>query len=345
MILDWLETAYARILDRRARRYATGRWPSERLSRPTISVGNLTMGGAGKTPVVALLAARLAEQGHRPAVLSRGYGRRSRGTVVVSEGGGPLVSADEGGDEPVELARRLPGVCVVVARRRAEAARVAAGLGAEVFLLDDGYQHLAVRRDLDLLLLDATDPFGGGHFPPRGRLREGIPAVSRADAVIFTRAERPAGPETLAAIARWNPSAAVFHARFRVAGPFDEQGAYAEPSGPAVAVCGVARPQTFAAALSEARVRAAELLVFPDHHRYGRSDRNRIHEALERTEAGWVVTTGKDEAKLRGRLAAPLLALRLEVEIAEPEFWTLLESRVGKNACRAGTAGGSASSR
>ena len=328
MILDSLEAAYSGILEARARRYAEGRLPSTRLSRPTISVGNLTMGGTGKTPTVALLAARLAAQGMRPAVLSRGYGRRTAGTVVVSRGAGPLVTPDEGGDEPVELALRLPGVPIVVARRRADAAGVAEELGAGVFLLDDGYQHLAVRRDLDLLLLDARDPFGGRHFPPRGRLREGIPALARADAIVFTRADEPPGPEALATIARWNPRAPLFHARFTAARIEEEPGATGA-SAAAIGVCGVARPRTFLEALSRAAVPVSQLLVFPDHHRYGRRDLARIAAAATRAGAGRIVTTGKDAAKLRGRVGLPLAVVRLDVEIVEPEFWTFVASRIG----------------
>ena len=330
MMLDAVESAWARLLEARARRYAEGRSTSERLSRPTISVGNLTMGGTGKTPVVALLAARLAAAGMRPAILSRGYGRRSRGAVVVSRGDGPLVGPDEGGDEPVELAARLPGVLVVVARRRAEAATLASERGAGVFLLDDGFQHLAVRRDLDLLLLDAKDPFGGGHFPPRGRLREGLSGIARADAILVTRADEPAACDVREAVARWSPATPIFHARIRAAGLFDSAGTPAPPSGAALGVCGVARPRSFLASLSSAGIRVAGLLVFRDHHRYGERDVARIRRAAGRAGASWIVTSGKDAVKLRGRVGLPLSELRLEVEIVEPEFWSLVWSRVGR---------------
>ncbi len=165
LIFDPFSRLYGSLVEARARLYATGRLRSRRLPYPTISVGNITLGGTGKTPVVEWLARRFRFEGRRPAILSRGYGRRSRGVVVVSEGDGPLVDADRGGDEPVELARRLPGVLIVAAERRAEGAAAAARLGADLFLLDDGFQHLAVQRDVNLLLLDARDPFGGGELP------------------------------------------------------------------------------------------------------------------------------------------------------------------------------------
>jgi len=221
-----LSALYARVLEARARRYASGRARSHDLGLPVISVGNLTLGGSGKTPFVDFLARRFRFEGRRPAILSRGYGRSSRGVVVVSRGEGPLVGPDAGGDEPVELARRLPGVLVVVARRRVEAAQAARELGADLLILDDGYQHLAVRRDANLLLLDAGDPFGGGRFPPGARLREPLSALERADAFVFTRVAAGFPAEaSLRTLQRWNPRAPVFTARIRAAGLRDSEGA------------------------------------------------------------------------------------------------------------------------
>ena len=342
MIGHAIESLYGRLLEARARRYLSGRAPSEALSRPTVSVGNLTLGGTGKTPFVEHLAARLALDGHHPAILSRGYRRRSHGTVLVSDGRGPLVGADQGGDEPVALARALPGVIVVVARRRAEAAQAAERLGADVFLLDDGYQHLSVRRDLDFLLLDARDPFGEGHFPPWGRLREPLSALARADAFVFTRAEKTAPDSTLETLHRWNPAAPVFHARIRAAGLRDDRGA--SPSVPVdrfVAVCGIARPETFSAALQELGLSPRAILPFSDHHRYRRRDLVRIEQTARSTGSEWIVTTEKDAVKLSDRTRLPVAAIRLSVEIAEPGFWGLLASRL-RPAALAGAAPGTA---
>jgi tetraacyldisaccharide 4'-kinase len=301
-----------------------------------ISVGNLTMGGSGKTPFVEYLARRYRFEGRRPAILSRGYGRVSRGVVVVSRGDGPLVTPEAGGDEPVELARRLPGVPVVVARRRVEAAGAAKELGADLLLLDDGYQHLAVRRDANLLLLDAADPFGGGRFPPAGRLREPLSALERADAVVFTRAA--AGLPTEASrrtLARWNPRAPVFTARIHAAGLRDTEGAPVETGALAdrrlIAVCGVARPATFAASLSELDLSPEATLVFRDHHRYGSRDLERIRRTAERTGSTWLVTTEKDAVKLAGRTPVPALAIRLAVEIQEEGFFAFLHALLARS--------------
>lgn len=328
-----LSALYSRILESRARRYASGLAVSHRLPGPVISVGNLTLGGTGKTPFVEFLARRFRFEGRRPAILSRGYGRRSRRVVVVSTGQGPREEASEGGDEPVELARRLPGVVIVVARHRVDAAHVAEQLGADLFLLDDGYQHLAVRRDVNLLLLDAADPFGGGKFPPLGRLREPLSGLARADAFVFTRVERGApAAATLATVKEWNPDATIFTARFRTIGLWDEKGSRLEGPGLIerrfVAVCGVAQPESFAATLSELDLSAEETIVFADHHRYRERDLKRIRKAAERTGSTWILTTEKDAVKLSGRLNLPIAIARLAVEVVEPGFFSFLSARL-----------------
>jgi tetraacyldisaccharide 4'-kinase len=326
-----LERFWDRVLEARARRYASGRTTSERLDRPVVSVGNLTVGGTGKTPMVERLARWFLAEGKRPAILSRGYGRASRDVVVVSSGAGPLVGSDRGGDEPVELSRALPGAIVAVAPRRADAGRAVASLDPDVFILDDGYQHLALERDLDLLLFDAADPFGGLHYPPLGRLREPLSAIARADAIVFTRPQPGApGSAALDAIARENPSAPRFTARIRAARLSDERGTAApRPSRPFVGVCGIARPESFRMALAELDLAPAELLAFPDHRRYRAADMAKIASAVRRAgDDVVIVTTEKDAVKLSGRLPQPLLTVRLEVEIDEPDFFPFIRRRL-----------------
>ena len=331
--LSPLSGLYGAALAARARLYGSGRLRSERVSRPVVSVGNLTFGGTGKTPFVEFLARRLRFEGRRPAIVSRGYGRLSRGPVVVSDGNGPLVSADRGGDEPVAMARRLPAVPVVVAERRVEGARKAIDLGADLVLVDDGYQHLALRRDVDILLLDAADPFGGGHLPPSGALREPLSALRRADAFVFTRVDRasPSG-EAREELRRRNPEAPVFTARIRAAGLADDSGA--PVVSPAltgrrfVAVCGIAHPQTFTASLRELELAPEEVLDFPDHHRYGRRDLARIRRVADRTGSTWIATTEKDAVKLAGRTTLPIVVVRLEVDVLEPGFFPFLLARL-----------------
>ena len=325
-----LSALYDRVLEARARRYADGRSSSERLPLPTVSVGNLTVGGTGKTPFVLHLAERFLSRGSRPAILSRGYGRRSSEVVVVSRGEGPLVPPDEGGDEPVLLAWRLPGAIVVVAPKRADAARAALALSPDVFLLDDGFQHLSVQRDLDLVLLDARDPFGGGRYPPFGRLREPASALARAGAIVFTRAGGGHPDEKARReVARRNPSAPQFTAFIRPDGLVGADGAIAArpPSRP-LAVSGIAHPDEFLRTLDSMGIVPAETLAFEDHRRYGSADVERIVQAARAAEADGVLTTEKDLVKLSGRLPLPLFAVRLTVEVAEPEFPRLVAERL-----------------
>lgn len=324
-----LSALYDRLLEARARRYANGRSPSVRLSRPVVSVGNLTVGGTGKTPFVLHLAERFLSRGRRPAILSRGYGRRSREVVIVSRGEGPIVGPEEGGDEPVLIAERLPRAIVVVAPRRADAARAAEELAPDVFILDDGFQHLAVRRDVDLLLLDAADPFGGERYPPFGRLREPASALGRADGIVFTRpSEGFPTSSDLSRVARANPDAPVFHARIFPQGLTMASGGPAERPGRCVAVCGIASPASFLASLAALGVEPAETIVFPDHRRYREGDVARISAAVRRSASEAVVTTEKDAVKLGGLIPLPLVTVRLGVEMTSPAFYPWMEGRL-----------------
>jgi tetraacyldisaccharide 4'-kinase len=333
-----LESLWSRVLESRARRYAQGRIVSERLDRPVVSVGNITVGGTGKTPFVERLARWMLEEGRRPAILSRGYGRKSRKTVLVSDGSGdgPLAGPLEAGDEPVLLARRVPGAVIAVAPKRTDAARAAAAFSPDVYILDDGFQHLAVARDLDIALLDSADPFGGERYPPFGRLREPVAALRRADAIVFTR-PRPGAPSQAERerAAAESPGAALFTAQIRPAGFADERGKPADPPpDPFIAACGIARPDSFAETLEALGVRPKEILVFADHCRYESGDLQRIVAAARRHGAAALVTTEKDAVKLAGRLppALPLRSVLLDVELGEPEFFPFVRDRLfGKN--------------
>ena len=332
-----LSFLYGQAVQARAGLYKSGALRQHRLAAPVLSVGNITFGGTGKTPFVEFLARRLRFEGFRPAILSRGYGRRSRGVVVVSRGEGPVVSVETGGDEPVALAARLPGVVVVVAERRVAAGRAAALLHANLFILDDGYQHLALARDANLLLLDSRDPFGGGKLPPFGRLREPLSAMARADAIIFTRAERgEPSEEVLQTVARLHPGTPVFQARIRPDGLRDEEGSPVDLRDVArrrcVAVSGVAQPARFSAALRDLDLSPEEAFIFADHHRYSDRDLKQIRKAADRTGASLLVTTDKDAVKLAGRISLPIVTARLEVEILDPGFFPWLLARLGKRA-------------
>jgi tetraacyldisaccharide 4'-kinase len=307
---------------------------THRLGAPVISVGNVTVGGTGKTPCVAFLARLLRDAGHDVAILSRGYKRESRGRVEVSDGKKILRPPREAGDEPYLLALSCPGVRVVVDRDRCAAGRwLEARARVSAFILDDGYQHVRLARDLNLVLLDATDPTGGGALPPFGRLREPLAGLSRADAVIVTRSGQAFDAALVAqAIEKYcRPHTPVFHASHEVtglrliggrgeAGPLPPT-AFAEQ--PVAALSGVARPETFISDLLALRMKIVLRRDFGDHHRYTREEFSEFAAAAQSAGAAAIITTEKDAANLptetlSGR-GLPVYASRIEFRCREEE--------------------------
>lgn len=294
--------------------YRRGILPSGSLPRPVISVGNLTAGGAGKTPHVQFLARFLSGEGHRPAVLSRGYRRRTRGVVWASDGKGTVAGAREVGDEPALLARTLPGVPVLVGESRLAAGRECLrGADPDLFLLDDGFQHLALRRDLDLLLVDGETGFGNGRTLPLGPLREPPSHARFAHAVIATKCRDAAqGQRRLASIPPVpGPKAVSRLAPRAMVAPDGRVLPLPSPGEEAAAFCGLADDRHFLGTLRELGFRVREFLPFPDHHRYSLRDLERIRKAAGGLPA---VTTEKDLVRLPRDLPFPVLAVRVEVE-------------------------------
>ena len=276
------------------------------LTHPVISVGNLVVGGSGKTPVVAALARLLVERGERPAILSRGYGRRSTadGIVVISDRERVLEPVERSGDEPQMLARALPGVPVIVSPDRYLAGMLAERrFDCTVHLLDDGYQHLQLHRDIDLLLVSASDL--DESVLPSGRLREPIGAARAADALVVSAAGDDA--DTIAAALG---QTAVFRAvaRFgeaRALGGGAGGGAgTVVPRQRAVAVAGIARPDRFFASARAEGWDVGRELVYRDHHWFTARDIAAITAAAHESGAGVILTTEKDAVRL-GEVRAP----------------------------------------
>ncbi len=299
------------------------------LPAPVVSIGNLHWGGTGKTPLVAAAAGHLRDRGLTVAVLSRGYRRRSRGVKVVSVGDGPLLGPLLAGDEPVLLAGQLPGVAVVVGADRFEAGRHALERLApppELFLLDDGFSHLALARQLDIVALPAADPFGGGRLPPSGRLREPLASLARADAVVVTDCEGSAAG-LAEALAPYGFAGAAFASRTLLLPPRLLSGQPLPPDERVLAVAAIARPERFFAAVAAARVETVDRIRLPDHHDYDRRTVERIERAAREHGAGTVLTTAKDAVKLLGRIELPLAELPIRAE-PEAAFWRWLDRRL-----------------
>jgi tetraacyldisaccharide 4'-kinase len=291
-----------------------------------LCVGDLTLGGTGKTPTVLWLAGRLRAAGRRVAVVSRGYGREGgSGVRVVSDGRALLLDWRAAGDEPVLVASRLPGVPVLVGADRVAAGRRAVEeFAPEVIILDDGFQHRRLHRDRDLVLLDAGDPFGGERLFPRGRLREDPHGLRRAHALLVTRAgSGPAEPirKRLRSLA---PDLPVAWASHRACGLVDcRSGAVSALDRLRgmrfLALSGIARPVSFRQSLQELSLPPAEFLAYPDHYAYGAADLAEIERSARACRAQALVTTEKDAVRLAGRLPAelPAYALRIELEVLE----------------------------
>ena len=297
-----LTPLYATVVRARAAAYRRGWLRSYRLPAPVISVGNLSFGGTGKTPTVIGLVRELVRLGQRPAGLTRGYGRRGRDQVVVV-GPEPGLSVQQTGDEPMELARRLPGVPIVVDADRRQGGREALRRGADILVLDDGFQHLRIARDLDLVLLDAGDPWGGNHLPPRGRLREPVSALARASAVLITKLSVQPDEQLAAVRSRVHREAGelpIFGARMRpvrVRSPEGWQPIDVLAGRRVLAFAGLGRPADFARSLEDVGAEVVAKRFFPDHHDYS-DDELRQLEAEAQQEGAVLVTTGKDAVKL-----------------------------------------------
>jgi tetraacyldisaccharide 4'-kinase len=285
--------------------YTVGVLPTTRLQAPVISVGNLTMGGTGKTPMTIALGKQLLDSGHRVAILSRGYkGEHGGGPLLVSDGQRIHATANEAGDEALVIARNLPRALVAVARKRAQAgAWLERDYGVDVHLLDDGFQHLQLHRDLNLLVVDATNPFGGG-LPPRGRLREPLDAIRRADAVILSRTEvGHVYDELIEKIRRYKPGIPYFLAHqklvsLRKLGGDEELPLKALGSSRVVAFAGIGNPSQFLTTLAQAGLRVVQSFSFPDHHHYRGTDCQRLVRECEKLDVKSLITTEKDAEKL-----------------------------------------------
>ncbi|HEY6100801.1 MAG TPA: tetraacyldisaccharide 4'-kinase, partial [Anaeromyxobacter sp.] len=292
---------------------------------PVISVGNLAVGGAGKTPAAMAVARRLVARGRAVALLSRGYGAVRGDARVVSDGARVLLGAAEAGDEPALLARRLPGVRVLCGPRRTELARTAVeSLGADVLLLDDGFQHRALARDLDVVVLDGPDAFGNGRLLPAGPNREPRSALRRAHLVWLSRVDQadPAAVDRLRALALEATGRAPVESRHAPVDVLD--GALARGFGVealrgrrVLLLAGIARPAGFRRTVAALGGAIAAERLFPDHHRFGAGEIEAALREADGMRCEAVVTTEKDAVRLPPEAARDprIRVVRIDAEI------------------------------
>ena len=306
--LGWL---YGKIANVRNSFYDRGVFKSHSLRARTISVGNITTGGTGKTPLVAHVAKILADTGERVCILTRGYGRESSGRVLVSDGENVLVDARNGGDEPVELGRKLIGKAIVVADadRVSAAAWAKEKFGVTAFVLDDAFQHRRAKRDLDIVCIDATDPFGR-----RRLLREPVKNLTRADAIVITRSDLVRSIDDLVnEVGGFSPNTPIFRAASKLKHRDP-------PEANVFAFCGIGNPESFFSMLASEGFDIRGYLVFADHHRYTQDDIAEIESDAKASACEVLVTTEKDAVKLDGlKFQMPCLVAEIEVVIDDPD--------------------------
>lgn len=311
---------YGAIADLRQTLYRKGAFKSYDLKIPTISVGNLSVGGTGKTPLVSYIAEILAENGEKVCILTRGYGRENpKERVIVSDGERVFADALQAGDEPFELANKLLGKAVIIA----DANRAGAGFearekyGISAFILDDGFQHVRVKRNLDIVLVDATNPFGNYKVLPAGILREPIKNLQRADVVIISRANLVTESEILnlkSQISSFNSDCKIFVSKNKITKItklkdfFTKQETTAESEQSktpetrfqtrSAAFCALGNPENFFKQLREEGCDLTYTKAFPDHYFYSQSEILKTEKEAIAKGAEVLLTTAKDAAKL-----------------------------------------------
>jgi tetraacyldisaccharide 4'-kinase len=319
LILPPLSSLYGAVTRTRLSLYQRGTFRTTKLDRPVISVGNMTVGGTGKTPLVELVSKIIARTGKRVCILTRGYGRENpERQVIVSDGQAILATPTEAGDEPYLLATNLLGLAAVVSSAdRISAARDAIEVfGTECFVLDDGFQHLRLARDLNIVTVDATNPWGGGRLLPFGRLREPLSGLSRADCVVLTRCDQVNNLEPLREQIRdLTHGRPVFESTMQpVRTP--------APTGPVAAFCAVGNAKSFFKQLRQSGYEVAVEKAYRDHHSYTQKDIDDLTSSATSAGATHLITTAKDAVKLRTlRFSLPYSVFEIEIALKDEELF------------------------
>ncbi len=317
----------------------------KRLPCPVISVGNLTLGGTGKSPHVIAICSFLRRLGHKPCVLTRGYGGKAgKGPLVVSDGKGIRASAQSSGDEPLMIASKLEGVPVIAGSDRYRCGTYAAQyFGPTVFVLDDGFQHIRLYRDIDLVLIEAPNPLGSERVFPGGILRETPRTLGLADAAILTKCnEVPLGmlelvEEQIRQLVKTKPIFRSFYQpgniKIKYSGEIGSKSAKDLVSRNCFCFCGLARPDSFTRLLTDIGFKIKGSLQFSDHHFYSNKDLKKIGNMAKQKGAFIVLTTEKDFAKISsdkwGKINRELALAVVDINVKLPQsFWHFLSCRL-----------------
>ncbi|MBI4827178.1 MAG: tetraacyldisaccharide 4'-kinase [Nitrospirae bacterium] len=335
-----LSAIYRAILAARSFYYAHINKPG-RLPSKVISIGNITLGGTGKTPAVIAVAEHAKALGFNPCILTRGYKGKAKGPCFVSKRNRILLTAEEAGDEAFLMAEKLSGIPVVIGKDRYLAGKFALNKHnnkreeaecCNLFILDDGFQHIALHRDMDVLLIDATNPFSNERLFPEGRLREPIKAISRADIIVLTKsdtAEKASIDYAMRIIKRHNPDALIYMASHKptslVTISGEAEGIEKLQNKKVYVFTGIANPSYFKSILTSKGATVARFKKFRDHHKYTQREIDRIIKSADGME---IITTEKDLVKLKGmHNTEDIRALKIEFSIEE-EFYAKLFEKV-----------------
>lgn len=342
LILYFISFFYRLIVILRNWLYDKQIFTSVNLSCPVISVGNITVGGTGKTPCVIILAKILLRHGFKPAVISRGYGgEKTKKVNVVSDGSNILLAAEVAGDEPLMIARALPGVPVITGAKRAATGSAAVkDFGANIIICDDAFQHRKIARDINIVLLDYERPFSNGLLLPAGALREPPGSLKRANCLIVTRVDEKAAFDKDAQKIVDSFQLDVFLSRHVAKNVAKGDGAASMPlvalQGKKVcAFCGIAQPDSFRKLLLDARAEIISFDPYPDHYAYHSCDIVELKDKFIGYHADYLMTTEKDAVRLEKYpdFIKMLSILRMEIEIMPSE--KMLESFLMRRVCAA----------
>jgi tetraacyldisaccharide 4'-kinase len=315
------------------KRYALKK--QKRLPHKVVSIGNITLGGTGKTPATIALAEEARKRGFKPCILTRGYKGTAKGPCFVSKGEGTLLDEYQAGDEALLIAEKLKGIPIVKGKDRYNAGMFALSslpsvLSPDLFILDDGFQHWWLSRDKDILLIDSTNPFGNRRLPPLGSMREPLSAISRADIIVITKTDEVRGHNSkvkslLEEIKEYNSKTPVFFAGHRylkfTTATGDIMSSEWTKEKRFFGFCGIGNPQSFKETLLSANIRLTGFKTFRDHYRYSQGDIQSITKDAEKSGAGWIVTTEKDIMRLK-KLAVPQNVVALVIEfMIDEEFY------------------------
>jgi tetraacyldisaccharide 4'-kinase len=324
-IFSWL---YGLIYLIRLSLFRLGIFKQRKLKAKVISVGNITLGGTGKTPLVIYLAKKLSERDENPTILTRGYGRKKKEMVELTEDTYQGFNWEDAGDEPLVMAGRLPGVPILVSKnRRTSGHHAVQKFGNHVLILDDGFQHLKLFRDLDIVVIDATNPFGNGKFLPAGILREPLSSLRRADVFVLTKTDQTSNKDELKKTLReFNPEAIVAESVYRIRSIIDfASGTSVESKGienkKALAFSAIGNPSSFENSLKTLKVRLIKHRTFRDHHPYKSKEISDLGREAKELKADFLITTEKDSVRipLIKETEIPIYVLKIDLTVTQGE--------------------------